>query len=97
MTSLVEQLVKVEFIYTYYAQDPDGESDGETYKEMLKNEYELLLSDYAEFCSDVENEANADEPDEKMLKALEDFNTYFGEMFNDYKAKCAAIDFTTNA
>ncbi len=85
MTSLVTQLMQVEYMYTFYMKSPDGEYDGETYGQILKRDYELFLSDYAEFQKEADEQAKAD------------FETYFGEMMEFYKDRCEALDLTSNA
>ena len=89
MASLVAQLMKVERMYVFYKQIPDGaDEDGVTYKQMLLDEYQLFKEDYAELEKEIEEEAKKTDPDAKKLKSLEDFNTYFGDMFEFYKAAC---------
>ena len=85
MTSLVTQLMQVEYMYTFYVKVPDGEYDGETYGQILKRDYELLLSDYADFQQEADEQAKAD------------FETYFGEMMEFYQTKIEALDLTSNA
>ena len=92
MATLVNQLLMVEYMSVFYKQLPDGkDEDGKTYKEMLLEEYETLLEDYAELKADVEAEAAKDTPDQKLLNAMNDFNTYFGEMFEHYKTLCDSL------
>ncbi len=92
MATVVHQLLMVERISVFYKQLPDGkDEDGKTYKEMLLEEYETLLEDYAELKAEAEAEASAATPNEKLLNAMNDFNTYFGEMFEHYKTLCEAL------
>ena len=97
MGSLVEQLMKVEYMYVFYKKNPAGEEDGETYKQMLEREYNLLLEDYAVLAEEVEAEAKKDKPNENKLNVLKDFETYFGEIFEFYKTECEAIKALPNA
>ena len=92
MTTVVNQLLTVEYISVFYNQTPDGkDEDGKTYKEILLEAYELLLADYEELKNSVQAEASAENPDEQLLNAMNDFNTYFGEMFEYYKAFCESL------
>ena len=92
MASLAQQLISVEYMYVYYTQLPDGEDeDGQTYKAMLLREYELLLEDYQVLSEEVAEEAKKSNPDQAKLNAISDFETYFGDMYEHYQAKCEAI------
>ena len=87
IATVVEQLIKVENIYIYYKQNPDGEEEGQTYKEILQAEYALLLSDYAALAE----LKNSETPSEDKLSAEEDFNKYFGSLLQFYKTECEKL------
>ena len=98
MGSLVEQLMKVEYMYVFYKQNPNGtDEDGDTYKQMLEREYQLLLEDYAVLQQEVADEAAKDNPNADKLNVLNDFEKYFGSIFEFYKTECEAIKALPNA
>ena len=97
MGSLVEQLMKLEYMYVFYKQNPDGVEDGETYKSMVEREYDLLMEDYAVLVEEVAAEANKENPDQDKLKVLDDFEKHFGAIFEFYKTECEAIKALPNA
>ena len=92
MGALAQQLITVEMMYIYTVINPDAkDEDGNTYFSILQQEYTTLLEDYAALQADIEAEKTFDNPDEMLVKALEDFNTYFGEMYAYYVEKCAEM------
>ena len=106
MHTLVNQLYMVEMMSVYAAMQPDmvDEQTGRTYLEVLEEEYNILMEDYEVLRNKVneekeksdklnKGELNKDEVEinEKLLVAMDDFNTYFGEMYAYYIEKCAAM------
>ena len=82
----------VEYMCVYYTQVPDGvDEDGQTYKALLLREYETLLEDYQVLSEDVAAEAAKANPNTALLNAMKDFETYFGDAYDCYVAKCEAI------
>ena len=77
---------------------------GRTYLEVLEEEYNLLLEDYKVLENRVKEEKETEEKvengelgkdeveiNEKLLTAMDDFTSYFGEMYAYYIEKCAAM------
>ena len=94
---LAQQLITVELMYVYAKVTPDAkDEDGKTYYSILQQEYNTLLADYEVFKAEVEAEKLLENPNEQLVKALEDFNTYFGEMYAFYVEKCEAMFSATN-
>jgi hypothetical protein len=84
-------------MYVYTKINPDAkDEDGKTYYSILQQEYNTLLEDYEVLSAEIETEKSLENPDEQLVKALEDFNTYFGEMYAYYVEKCAAMFSATN-
>ena len=105
MHGLVSQLHTVEMMYVYAKKDPTmKDEDGKPYVEYLQEEYEVLLEDYQVLLKAVEDEKENKrkleageigkgeiEINEKLISAMDDFNTYFGEMYAYYLEKCPEL------
>lgn len=80
--TVVQQLMIVEYYYTFYQKYPNATSeDGDTYLSLLDKELQSLLEDYYYLSEDA--------------AALDKFTSYFGETYNYYLTKCAAAGLDT--
>ena len=91
MGSVVEKLMEVQMMYTYYTNNPEGVEGVRTYKEMLQDKFAELMTHYNDLVERVELEEAKDEPDTLILKAVTDFENYFGDIFTFYKTACEAL------
>lgn len=92
MGTVVEKLMEVQMMYAFYKQVPDGKEGNKTYKQFLEDKYAELMTHYNDMVAKVENEKAKDTPDKLVAKALDDFNKYFGDIFDFYKAECEALN-----
>ena len=91
ISSVVEKLMEVQMLYVYYTNNPDGVEGVRTYKQMLIDKFAELMTQYNDLMASVEAEMEKDSPDALLVKAVDDFTKYFGDLFTFYKAECEAI------
>ena len=91
MGSLVEKLMETQMMYTYYTNNPEGVEGVRTYKQMLEDKFAELMTQYNDLVTKVTAEQEKAEPDKLLVKALADFENYFGDIFTFYKSACEAL------
>ena len=90
--TVVEKLMEVQMMYVYYTNDPDGVEGVRTYKQMLEDKFAELKTQYNDLVASVEAEKAKDSPDALLVKAVDDFTNYFGDLFTYYKTAYEALE-----
>lgn len=73
--TIAQQLMQVEYMYTFYEMTPDAKYGTKTYAELLVSYYQTLMKTYGMLTDELK----------------EEFHTYYGEIFEYYQEKCEGI------